>query len=88
MTPTSKTSLERSARNGWSVFWSTGSATSIIRLIQKWLKAGIFEDGIVTVDDKGTGQGSVTSPLVGNIYLHYVLDLWAKRWRQREPRAT
>jgi group II intron reverse transcriptase/maturase len=56
----------------------------IIRLIQKWLKAGILEDGIVTVDDRGTGQGSVISPLLGNIYLHYVLDLWAKRWRQRE----
>src|ERR1700682_3816353 len=56
----------------------------IIRLIQKWLRAGILEDGVVTVDDRGTGQGSVISPLLGNIYLHYVLDLWAKRWRQRE----
>jgi group II intron reverse transcriptase/maturase len=56
----------------------------IIRLIRKWLKAGILEDGIVTVEDTGTGQGSVISPLLGNIYLHYVLDLWAKRWRQRE----
>jgi group II intron reverse transcriptase/maturase len=56
----------------------------IIRLIQKWLKAGILEDGVVIVDDRGTGQGSVISPLLGNIYLHYVLDLWAKRWRQRE----
>jgi group II intron reverse transcriptase/maturase len=56
----------------------------IIRLIRKWLKAGIFEDGIVTVGDRGTGQGSVISPLLGNIYLHYVLDLWTKRWRQRE----
>ena len=56
----------------------------IIRLIRKWLKAGILEDGIVTVNDRGTGQGSVISPLLGNIYLHYVLDLWTKRWRQRE----
>jgi RNA-directed DNA polymerase len=56
----------------------------IIRLIQKWLKAGILEDGVVTADDRGTGQGSVISPLLGNIYLHYALDLWAKRWRQRE----
>jgi group II intron reverse transcriptase/maturase len=56
----------------------------IIRLIQKWLRAGILEDGIVTVDDRGTGQGSVISPLLGNIYLHYVLDLWANRWRQRD----
>jgi group II intron reverse transcriptase/maturase len=56
----------------------------IIRLIQKWLRAGILEDGIVTVDDRGTGQGSVISPLLANIYLHYVLDLWAERWRRRE----
>ena len=56
----------------------------IIRLIRKWLKAGILEDGLVTVDDRGTGQGSVISPLLGNIYLHYVLDLWAERWRRRE----
>ncbi|MGY4426150.1 RNA-directed DNA polymerase [Bradyrhizobium sp. JR6.1] len=56
----------------------------IIRLIRKWFKAGILEDGIVTVDDKGTRQGSVISPLLGNIYLHYVLDLWAQRWRQRD----
>jgi retron-type reverse transcriptase len=40
----------------------------IIRLIQKWLRAGIFEDGVVTVSDKGTGQGSVASPLLANIY--------------------
>src|SRR5881227_2717241 len=56
----------------------------IIRLIQKWLKVGILEDGIVTVSDRGTGQGSVISPLLANIYLHYVLDLWAARWRRRE----
>ena len=56
----------------------------IIRLIQKWLRAGILEDGVVTVSDKGTGQGSVASPLLANIYLHYVIDLWAKRWRRRE----
>jgi len=56
----------------------------IIRLIQKWLKAGVLEDGIVTVSDKGTGQGSVISPLLANIYLHYVFDLWAERWRRRE----
>jgi len=56
----------------------------IIRLIRKWLKAGILEDGIVTVDDRGTGQGSVISPLLANIYLHYVFDLWAQRWRRCE----
>jgi RNA-directed DNA polymerase len=49
----------------------------IIRLIQKWLKAGVLEDGVVTVSDQGTGQGSVISPLLANIYLHYALDLWS-----------
>lgn len=56
----------------------------IIRLIQKWLKAGVMEDGVVTVSERGTGQGSVISPLLANIYLHYTLDLWATRWRRRE----
>jgi RNA-directed DNA polymerase len=56
----------------------------IVRLIQKWLKVGILEDGIVTESDRGTGQGAVISPLLANIYLHYVLDLWAERWRRRE----
>jgi group II intron reverse transcriptase/maturase len=56
----------------------------ILRLIQKWLKAGVLEDGVVTVSDKGTGQGSVASPLLANVYLHYVFDLWAARWRRRE----
>ena len=56
----------------------------IIRLIQKWLKAGILEDGIVTISETGTGQGSVASPLLANVYLHYVFDLWAERWRRRE----
>ena len=50
----------------------------IIRLIQKWLKAGILEDGVVEVSDRGTGQGSVISPLLANIYLHYALDLWGR----------
>jgi len=56
----------------------------IIRLIQKWLKAGILEDGVVTVSERGTGQGAVISPLLANVYLHYVLDLWVQRWRRRE----
>jgi RNA-directed DNA polymerase len=55
-----------------------------IRLTQKWLKAGILEDGVVTVSDTGTGPGSVISPLLANVYLHYVFDLWAERWRRRE----
>jgi RNA-directed DNA polymerase len=58
--------------------------TRILRLVQKWLRAGILEDGVVTIEEKGTGQGSVISPLLANIYLHYVFDLWAERWRRRE----
>lgn len=56
----------------------------IIRLIRKWLRAGVLEDGVVTVSDKGTGQGSVISPLLANVYLHYCFDLWAERWRRHE----
>ena len=56
----------------------------IIRLVQKWLRAGILEDGEVTIEEKGTGQGSVISPLLANVYLHYAFDLWAERWRRRE----
>ena len=59
----------------------------IIRLIRKWLKAGVLEDGVVTVSEMGTGQGSVISPLLANIYMHYVFDLWAHRWRQREAQG-
>ena len=56
----------------------------ILRLIRKWLKAGVFEDGEVSIVDRGTGQGSAISPLLANVYLHYVFDLWAERWRRRE----
>jgi len=59
----------------------------IIRLIQKWLRAGILEDGVKIVSDTGTGQGSVVSPLLANIYLHYVFDLWTERWRRREAQG-
>ena len=59
----------------------------IIRLIQKWLKAGVLEDGTVKVSEMGTGQGSVISPLLANVYLHYVIDLWAVRWRRREAKG-
>jgi group II intron reverse transcriptase/maturase len=60
----------------------------ILRLVQKWLRAGVLEDGVVTVEEKGTGQGSVISPLLSNVYLHYVFDLWAERWRRGEAWAT
>ena len=57
----------------------------IVRLIRKWLKAGVLEDGAVMVSETGTGQGSVISPLLANVYLHYVFDLWAQSaGRRRE----
>ena len=56
----------------------------IIRLIRKWLRAGILEDGIVSVSEQGTAQGAVISPLLANIYLHHALDLWVERYRRRE----
>ncbi len=60
----------------------------IVRLIQKWLKAGVLEDGEQVVSEKGTGQGSVISPLLANVYLHYVFDLWADRWRRRMAKGN
>jgi RNA-directed DNA polymerase len=56
----------------------------MLRLVQKWLKAGVLEDGVVSVSDTGTGQGSAVSPFLANVYLHYAFDLWAERWRRRE----
>jgi group II intron reverse transcriptase/maturase len=56
----------------------------VIRLIRKWLKAGVLEDGQVLATEKGTPQGAVVSPLLANIYLHYVFDQWAERWRRHE----
>jgi RNA-directed DNA polymerase len=49
--------------------------------------SGVLEDGIVTVSDEGTGWGSVISPLLANLYLHYVF-VWAERWRRREAAAN
>jgi group II intron reverse transcriptase/maturase len=56
----------------------------VIRLIRKWLKAGVIEERAVRATETGTPQGAVISPLLANIYLHYVFDLWAERWRRRE----
>ncbi|NPV92758.1 MAG: group II intron reverse transcriptase/maturase [Firmicutes bacterium] len=55
----------------------------ILRLIRKWLKAGVMEDGTITQVEEGVPQGAVISPLLANIYLHYVFDLWANQWRKR-----
>ena len=59
----------------------------VIRLIQKWLKAGVLEDGKRMVSEIGTVQGGSISPLLANIYLHYVLDLWVERWRKTQAKG-
>ena len=56
----------------------------VIRLVRKWLRAGVLEDGNWSVSEMGTPQGAVASPLLANVYLHYVFDLWAQQWRRRE----
>jgi RNA-directed DNA polymerase len=55
----------------------------IVRLVQKWLAAGVLEDGKRTRSEVGTVQGGSISPLLANLYLHYVFDLWVQRWRTR-----
>jgi RNA-directed DNA polymerase len=59
----------------------------VVRHIRKWLNAGIFEDGQWRDQEEGTPQGGSVSPLLANIYLHYVFDLWAERWRGRHARG-
>ena len=60
----------------------------VVRLIQKWLSAGVLEDGERTRSQMGTVQGGSISPLLANIYLHYVFDLWVHRWRKRQARGA
>ena len=55
----------------------------ILRLIRKWLKAGVMDDGNLVPTEVGTPQGAVASPLLANIYLHYAFDLWADQWRKK-----
>lgn len=59
----------------------------VIRLIQKWLKAGVMQDGRLTETDEGVPQGGSISPLLANIYLHYVLDLWVQQRRKDKSRG-
>ena len=56
----------------------------VLHLIEMWLKAGVLENGAITETSLGTPQGSSISPLLGNVFLHYVLDLWVHRWRQTQ----
>ena len=59
----------------------------VLRLIQKWLRAGVIEDGEWSETVEGTPQGASVSPLLANVYLHYVFDLWAHQWRRRHARG-
>lgn len=59
----------------------------VIRLVRQWLKAGVLEGGVWSATEMGTPQGAVISPLLANVYLHYVFDLWAAQWRRRAARG-
>ena len=59
----------------------------VLRLIRKWLKAGVIENGKWSETVQGTAQGASASPLLSNVYLHYVFDLWADQWRRRHARG-
>jgi len=56
----------------------------VVRLIQKWMNAGVLEDEEVTYSEAGTPQGGSISPLLANVYLHYAYDLWVKQWRKKQ----
>ena len=59
----------------------------VVRLVQKWLNAGVLEDGMRRWQETGTPQGGSASPLLANLYLHHVFDLWAQQWRRQKPRG-
>ena len=59
----------------------------VVRLIQKWLKAGVLEQGEWKATEQGTPQGATISPLLANLYLHHVLDLWANHWRKHHAQG-
>lgn len=59
----------------------------VLRLIRKWLRAGVMEEGRRTQSAEGTPQGATVSPLLANLYLHYVFDLWAQQWRKTRARG-
>ena len=73
---------------GLSGSLSTGSRIGrVLRLIKKWLGAGVIENRTWTACEEGVPQGASASPLLANIYLHYVFDLWAHQWRTRHARG-
>jgi hypothetical protein len=60
----------------------------VLRLVAKWLRAGVSEDGAWSETKVGTPQGAVISPLLANVYLHYVFDLWVQYWRRHQARGA
>ena len=61
--------------------------TRMVRLLMKWMRAGVMEEGKLHAVEEGTPQGGIISPLLANIFLHYVLDLWALQWRKKQARG-
>lgn len=61
--------------------------TRMVRLLMKWMRAGVMEEGKLHAVEAGTPQGGIISPLLSNLYLHYVLDLWATSWRKKHARG-
>ena len=59
----------------------------VIRLIRKWLEAGAVENGVLISSEMGTPQGAVISPVLSNVFLHYIFDLWANQWRKRHAQG-
>jgi retron-type reverse transcriptase len=59
----------------------------LLRLIRKWVKAGVIEEGNWSATEVGAPQGASASPLLANVYLHYVFDRWARQWRRRHARG-
>lgn len=59
----------------------------LVRLLMKWMRAGVMEEGVLRDVTEGTPQGGVISPLLANVYLHYAIDLWFQQWRKRKARG-
>ena len=60
----------------------------MVRLLMKWMRAGVMEEGELRESERGTPQGGIISPLLANIYLHYALDLWVRKWRKKHARGA
>ena len=75
--------------HGWMVKFLEHriSDTRALPLVRKWLAAGVLENGKWSGTPEGTQQGATISPLLANVYLHYVLDLWVEQWRKRHAKG-